>query len=474
MGENMIRFMLSVLTLIVLAPTSAQAFCGFYVAKADAGLFNKASKVVLSRSDNRTVITMANDFHGDVKDFAIVIPVPTVITKSQVNVSDGKIIDHLDAYTSPRLVEYYDEDPCAMRVMEEMSMMRSAMPMAAIADGASANAKALGVTILEEYSVGEYDIQVLDAEQSEGLLTWLNQEGYKLPKGAEKTLKSYIKQDMKFFVTKVNLAEFEKEGFSTLRPLQVAYEHDKFMLPIRLGTLNAEGDQELILFTLTKEGRVEPTNYRTVKIPTDSDVPLYVKGAFGDFYKAMFSEAVKKEEMKAVFLEYAWDMAWCDPCAADPLPNNDLRELGAWWIDASTDSTVPVPVPLPGQPRIMPSPMPMPAPVNVFVTRLHVRYNAETFPEDLVLQVTNDRQNFQGRYVMRHPFTGPVSCEAGQEYYKSLPQRFEREAQSLASLTGWDVQEIREKMNKNGQSFDIKPKTDDRKWWEKMWEEEEK
>lgn len=469
MGENMIRLFAVALSLLLI-PGSAQAFCGFYVAKADASLFNKASKVVLSRQDNRTVITMANDFQGDVEDFAIVIPVPAVITKSQVNVSDGKIIDHLDSYTSPRLVEYYDEDPCAVRMYEEVMRMSGPVPMAAVADGTPAGAKALGVTILDEYTVGEYDIQILDAKQSDGLLTWLNQEGYKLPKGAEKILKSYIKQDMKFFVTKVNLAEFEKEGFSTLRPLQVAYEHDKFMLPIRLGTLNADGDQELILFTLTQEGRVEPTNYRTVKIPTDSDVPLYVKDAFGDFYKAMFTEAVEKEDKKAVFLEYAWDMAWCDPCAADPLPNDDLRELGAWWVDASNDNVSPVPVPMPGQPRIMPAPMP--APVNVFVTRLHVRYNAETFPEDLVLQVTNDRQNFQGRYVMRHPFTGPVSCEAGQEYYKSLPQRFEREAQSLASLTGWDVQEIRTKMNKNGQSFDIKAKTDERKWWEKMWEEE--
>lgn len=459
-----------VLLSLLILPGTAHAFCGFYVAKADTSLFNKASKVVMSREQDRTVMTMVNDFQGDVKDFAIVIPVPTAITKSQVNVTDGKIVDHLDAYTAPRLVEYYDEDPCNMRIYEEMRTM-SAMPQAAMLDGAGAmSAKALGVTVLEEYTVGEYDIQILDAEQSDGLVTWLDQEGYKLPKGADKTLKSYIKQDMKFFVTKVNLDVFEEGGFNNLRPLQVAYESEKFMLPVRLGTLNADGDQELILFTLTKEGRVEPTNYRTVKIPTGNDVPLYVKDEFGDFYKSMFSEAVEKEDKKAVFLEYAWDMAWCDPCAADPLPNKDLRKLGAWWVDAPKDEIAPMPGPGP-----MPAPRPgfiaPTPPVNVFVTRLHVRYNADTFPEDIALQVTNDRQNFQGRYVMRHPFTGPVSCEAGQEYYKSLPKRFEKEAQSLATLTGWDIAEIREKMNKAGQDFKIEPKTDERDWWQKMWEE---
>ena len=118
----MIRLVLT--SLFLLFPSVAHAFCGFYVAKADTSLFNQASKVVMSRKDERTVMTMVNDFQGEVKDFAIVIPVPSVIKKSQVNVTDGAIVEHLDAYTAPRLVEYYDEDPCLMRVMEEMAMMR--------------------------------------------------------------------------------------------------------------------------------------------------------------------------------------------------------------------------------------------------------------------------------------------------------------------------------------------------------------
>ena len=58
---------------------SASAFCGFYVGKADTKLFNKASEVAIARHDDKTVITMANDFKGDVKEFALVVPVPTVL-----------------------------------------------------------------------------------------------------------------------------------------------------------------------------------------------------------------------------------------------------------------------------------------------------------------------------------------------------------------------------------------------------------
>src|SRR5690349_6399892 len=79
------------------------AFCGFYVAKADTKLFNKASQVVLVRQGDRTVLTMANDFKGDPKEFAVVVPVPTVLEKGQIHVGDKALVDHLDAYSAPRL-----------------------------------------------------------------------------------------------------------------------------------------------------------------------------------------------------------------------------------------------------------------------------------------------------------------------------------------------------------------------------------
>ncbi|MCB1562967.1 MAG: DUF2330 domain-containing protein [Alphaproteobacteria bacterium] len=466
----MIRILslLALMAGLTLAPGSAQAFCGFFVSKAGADLFNQASKVVMARADDRTVITMANDFQGDVEEFAIVFPVPEVLKESQINVGENRILEHLDAYTAPRLVEYYDANPCAP--VYKMEMMRSAMPMAAMMDSADQrlDAAALGVKIEAEYTVGEYDIVILSAKQSDGLQTYLNQEGYKIPKGADKVLNSYIKQDMKFFLAKVNLEEQAKSGYTYLRPIQVAFESEKFMLPIRLGTLNAKGPQDLILYTLSREGRVETANYRTVKIPSDTNIPLFVKDTFGDFYQAMFSESVKKESMKAVFLEYAWDMGWCDPCAADPVPNEDLISLGAWWLAEAG------PEPIPGRGPVRMIVPPQPDPANVYVTRLHLRYDAQTFPEDLLLQQTKDRDNFQGRYILNHPWSGEMNCEAGKQYLQSLPERFEKEAQNLSQLTGWEIAGIREKMDNAGQPFEVQPMPEPRPWWEKIWGGQEK
>src|SRR5262249_15448751 len=351
--------LVTALLVVALTAPTVLAFCGFYVAKADTKLFNKASQVVLVRHENKTVITMANDFKGDPKEFAIVVPVPTILENGQIRVADRAVIEHLDAYSAPRLVEYFDEDPClivARRSLFEARQFGAAASPSAAAD----RAKSLGVTIEAQYTVGEYDIMILSAKESAGLETWLRDTGYRVPAGASSVLGSYLKQGMKFFVARVNLKEQARLGFTYLRPLQMAFEWPKFMLPIRLGTLNADGYQELFVYTLTRKGRVETTNYRTVRLPTGSELPLYVKEEFPQFYRAMFGEQVKRESMRAVFLEYAWDMAWCDPCAADPLTQTELRKLGVFWLTEGGGGN-------PGPVRSRPG-----GPVDVFMTRLHV------------------------------------------------------------------------------------------------------
>ncbi len=446
-------FILSVLLL----PITTQAFCGFYVAKADSKLFNEASQVVMVRDGDRTVLTMSNDFKGDVTDFAMVIPVPTLLEREQIHVTNNAIIDHLDNYSAPRLVEYFDEDPCMV-----MRMMKREMAMSAVMeDGAEFKEKAgaLGVTIEASYTVGEYDILILSAKQSDGLITWLKQNDYRIPDGAESVVGSYLKQGMKFFVAKVNLEEQAKLGFSNLRPIQVAYESPKFMLPIRLGMLNADGAQELYVYTLTKKGRVETTNYRTVKMPTGMELPEYVKDDFGNFYMDMFRTQVKKENNRAVFLEYAWDMNWCDPCAADPLSDQELKELGVFWINDQ-----PMPVDAPNVKRRM-----MPQAKDVFISRLHVRYDKANFPEDLHFQQTGDRENFQGRYVIRHPWKGEAKCPEAEEYLsKTLPERQNQEIKTLANLTEWDINDIRNKVP--GSVEPVKP-VEKTPWWKKLWSE---
>lgn len=424
----------------------ASAFCGFYVGKADTKLFNNTSEVLIARHDNKTVITMANDFKGDVKEFAMVVPVPTVLVKEQIHIGDPAVLKHLADYSAPRLVEYFDENPCMRYELMERKMdaLKSMAPASAVTRERD---RALGVTVEAQYTVGEYDILILSAKESAGLETWLTENGYRIPNGASSVLHSYLKQGMKFFVAKVNLGEQAKLGLTHLRPLQMAFESPKFMLPIRLGTVNADGAQELFIYFLTKQGRVETTNYRTVRLLEAQEIPLYVKDKFGDFYHDLFTQQVKREGERGVFMEYAWDMNWCDPCAANPLSAEELRGLGVFW-----------------QENIGRMGKGMGQAQNVFLTRLHVRYDAAHYPEDLIFQETLDRGSFQARYILRHPWTGQDECPAATAYRQQLRERYEREAQTLATLTGWNIGDIRRTMNIETASVPI-----EKPWYQRLW-----
>jgi hypothetical protein len=433
---------LCVLALLFLYARPADAFCGFYVGKADASLFNDASQVIMVRRDNRTVISMANDYRGPLTEFALVVPVPPVLERGQIRVGERKLFERIDAYSAPRLAEYFDPDPC--RVAKNEALMQRALPAAAAVDMAAKSRRdqALGVTVEASYTVGEYDIVILSGTQSDGLETWLRENGYRIPKGAASVLRPYIRQQMKFFVAKVNLEEQAQTGVSYLRPLQFAFESDRFMLPVRLGMLNARGPQDLVLYVLTANGRVEATNYRTLKVPSNMDVPVFVRGEFAKTYKALFGRQAAREDYRAIFTEYFWDMGWCDPCAADPLSPAELREAGVYWIgdNAARGGAQPV-----------------------MLTRLHLRYTRESLPEDLVFHETQDRTNFQARYVLRHPWSGSVdACAEAGAYFSAVRQRQEREAETLSSLTGWPVQSIRSRMLLAGRP--------PQRWWESMWD----
>jgi hypothetical protein len=371
-----------------------------------------------------------------------------VLKRGQIHVGDSTLIPHLDAYSAPRLVEYHDPDPCpiAGRPWRGGRADESSVGLQSIVVRAERRISTSGVRIEARYEVDEYNVLILSADDSGSLLTWLDRHGYRVPAQASRVVASYLKQGMKFFVAKVDLRRRAKAGLTELRPLQVAYESPRFMLPVRLGMANADGAQELFVYAITRTGRVEAVNYRNLRLPETVDVPAFVKGEFGTVWKAAVDQLVDRNGMGVVYTEYAWDMTSCDPCPSPPLTMDEMRQLGVWWQDEPNPS--------------------------VFVTRLHARYDRASFPEDLVLQVTEDRANFQSRVVVRHEWTGDARCENANTYRRGLPARREREAASLARLTGWSIDRIRSRMGLTtawlAPGETLTP-YNPANWWEKLW-----
>ena len=412
------------------------SFCGFYVSKADGTLKNKTSQVILVRDGNKNVITMYNDFKGDSKDFAMVVPVPVVLKRENIKVVDQSVFQKLNDYSAPRLVEYWDQDPCAgyRNLDKELSGKVAGAQLNEVVVTSAFGVKRKSVTVEAKYLVGEYDILILSAKESSGLKDWLNENGYKIPANAEEVLDPYIKSNLKFFVVKVNEKEKQKLNNNFLRPIQISFTSPKFMLPIRLGMANADGDQDLIVYAFTRKGRIECTNYRNVSIETGRNIPLFVQKNFGAFYGNLFTHQWNNEDKSVAFLEYAWNVTpinpmKCDPCVGNPPTEQDLLQSGVWWLngkDWSDYSDIENDEPDDGN-------------RNVHFTRLHFRYNRKSFAQDLLFQVTPNTENFQARYIITHPSNGDLSCDAGKKYLQDLKQRRKKELQELTRLTGTDI-----------------------------------
>lgn len=409
-------------------PATSRAFCGFYVSGADASLYNDATMVVMMREGTRTVLSMQNNYQGPPEDFAMVVPVPVVLQEENVKTLPREIFARVDKLAAPRLVEYWEQDPCRPVVVYEA--MAGAAPRVAMAKSMAAEAD-LGVTIEAQFKVAEYDIVILSADDSGGLDKWLRKNDYNIPQGAEKVLRPYVEQDTKFFVAKVDSEKVKfEDGRAVLSPLRFHYDAPTFTLPVRLGLLNSAGKQDLIVHLLGKQQRYEVANYANASIPTNIIVEDSVRKRFGEFYDALFERTIEKNP-GAVVTEYAWDATTCDPCPEPPLRPDELATLGAdVLVPDAEDPYSDIPGVVPQQRRRPPRWRP----AGFVLTRLHYRYDKDGLDEDLVFRAAGpivggrgmpDRQgqlaerraqassynNFQGRYVILNRWKGEIACE---------------------------------------------------------------
>jgi hypothetical protein len=394
------------------ATQAAHAFCGFYVSGSGAKLSNEATQVVLMRQGTRTVLSMQNDYKGPLEDFALVVPVPVVLKQADVKTLPKVVFERIDALGAPRLVEYWEQDPCPAPVLDRRYRAADMPSAAAPETTAKAGAgRAPVVKIEAQFTVGEYNILILSATEAAGLETWLKQNRYKIPEGAEPLLRPYVEAGSKFFVAKVDPKKVQLvDNRAALSPLRFHYDTEEFTLPIRLGLANATGKQDLIVNILSADKRYEVANYKNVTIPTNFDVRPAVKTRFAEFYAALFDKTLEANP-RAVVTEYAWTampQLKCDPCPDQVPADADMMTLGGDIVGGTI------------------------ATGNYVLTRLHARYGRGDMKDDLRFKeskpitggrevwsgqgleygATQSAQNFfQARYAIRYWWTGPIRCQ---------------------------------------------------------------
>jgi len=370
----------------------------------------------------------------------MVVPVPVVLHKEDVRTLPADVFDRVDSLSAPRLVEYWEQDPCRSPDVLYGSVARG-HGAGGMARSRKGEERTLGVRVEARFVAGEYEVVILSATASRGLETWLHQNKYSIPRGAAAALSPYVRDKSKFFVAKVDISKVKRDasGAVQLSPLRFAFDANELRLPVRLGLLNAGGKKDLIVYLLHPTSRFEVANYPNVFAPTNLEVSEGVRQSFPAFYAELFDATIERMGKKAVVTEYAWQTTSCDPCPTPPLSPSDLSTLGLDVIEGIGAAASPA---APGavgstKPSVIARDRPQPfygAPPSWVLTRLHTRYSKETLSEDLIFReakpVTGGRanwdgtngdagaavtdagvNNFQGRYIIRHYWTAPVACE---------------------------------------------------------------
>jgi hypothetical protein len=255
----------------LLVPRLAGAFCGFYVAGSNVDrLENDATTVILVREGTRTVLSMQNNYAGPPEDFALVIPVPTVLGPDDVRVLPPGLFNHVSQITAPRLVEYWEQDPC--RPYPEPDIDGLLNPNVTAARNTA----------------------------SKGGIS----ESRSKPSSWSASTRSCC--------SAARIRSRSRAGFAPTTT--------RFHAP-------DGGTQDLIVHVLGT-ARYEAANYDNVAIPTNIDVADQDRADFDGFYAELFDHTIA-EYPGAVVTEYAWSPVSCDPCPVQALSVPELGLLGS-------------------------------------------------------------------------------------------------------------------------------------------------
>ncbi|MDC3986588.1 DUF2330 domain-containing protein [Polyangium jinanense] len=385
--------------ILTAAAASAEAFSGYYFyndsrREEDAPITNSATTLVIARRGTRTVVSMQMDYieSADMRNVAMIVPVPATFKPDTVKWLPKDVFERLDVISAPRLVESWQQDPCTYADIASIAARDKEGSPSALPDEGSTRPRGQETSRVQIDAQwrGSY-VEVVEASELE---SWIPRWGHHIPENVAPVLRSYKEAGWKFFVVSIDPRKDEmRNGRVVLPPIQFEYDEETVRLPLRVGLLSSAGTQDVVVHVLA-EDRYEAANHPNFTIPTNVEVDGSARARFGEFYASLFDATLDKNP-GAFVTEYAWDAGSCDPCPGPMLSPEEKRLLGA------------------------PSGM-------VVHTRLHARYRKEALGEDLVLRgappiqggrggegqasVPAEVSTFQGRYVLRHRWQGPVTC----------------------------------------------------------------
>ncbi len=235
------------------APASARACGGFFCQQVP---IDQAGEQIIFRQDgNMVTAVVLIQYVGTAEDFSWVVPVPGI---PEFAVGSDLVFGPLELATRPQFLLQYEGMGCP-----------SPPPNAGGAENANASVNANepgsdsggGVDVLEELSVGPYDIAVVAADDPQALVTWLADNNYVLSERGNELIAQYVLEECNFVA--VRLAQ--NQGVGDIQPLILRYESEAPIIPIRLTAVAAQPDMGVLVWLLGNT-RAVPVNYLHVDV----------------------------------------------------------------------------------------------------------------------------------------------------------------------------------------------------------------
>lgn len=411
MLTNLKRNILVISAVLCLISNAAFAFVGLYATRDGSEVTSSNSKVVIAHKNKKTILTLTSDFDTSATEFALIIPVPSTIKTANVRSVDYELIHKLEIYTSPRLIEYIDYDPCNTDSMKRPPIVTTQSFTTIDMD------KAIPLKSRIHKTIAPHNVIVLTSKESIGINLFLKKHGYKLPEKYLGTLE-YAAARMKFVV--IELKKDADNNAKWLKPIQIEYdeneeEYDSYGSDIlslpTIGSLNSSGNQKhnMLLFALSSQGEILSHNYQTKDMPGNIDLPVTSISEFTKFYTD-FTDKIFDAHPGIIRKEYSWPMGACKPCTSEPLSIDELSKLGTFWYHLPEEGKFGLVAPFSA----------------IYVTRLHAQYDYSNIIDNLTLKESTEKDKYQTYFNIKKPIPADQS-KCGNKYASELKKAEEQQ-----------------------------------------------
>jgi hypothetical protein len=290
---------------LVLIPLDVLA-CGLFFPTISASPTTMdAQRVLMVWKANTVDVHVSVRASTEKADFAWVLPVSD---KPELALGSIETFTALETLTKPQI----EIEPEGSGSPDDGSGFCNSSMGGVMAGADFSSGKSAAPVQVESGNIGDYEYDIVKADTVEEMITWLEEDGYAIPEGAEATLAPYVAASMSFVWVK--LAErSDLPSLTDLQPIILTVPrsvNSKLSFPLALSASSASGTMGTQIYTLADK-RYRVTNYASVDLQGVADRFWDLRFDFPT-YENVIDTLTAESGGRLVITEFARDLRCMD------------------------------------------------------------------------------------------------------------------------------------------------------------------